>query len=521
MLLLAGVMLSGGSAFAHASLLRAEPTDGSMLASAPLLFVLTFSEPVSPLVLRLAGPDGSLMTLDSPGARDAILRVEAPAAMENGTYVLNWRVISQDGHPVAGGILFSIGAQTPGMSASAVDIVNWPVRGAIWTTRLVIYAGIFMGIGGAFFASWIGGVSRPAVRSSAGLMIAALLALPLSVGFQGLDALGATLRNLNEPLVWRAGFSTSYGTTVQFALGAIGLGLLSLVRHGIASRLLSLAALAVAGFAFTTSGHASTADPQWLTRPAVFLHVVGIAFWAGALIPLHGALRVRTLDAVVCLRRFSLAAPFAVMPLVAAGLLLSLIQLGRLDALWATAYGALLLAKLALLAALFALALVNRLWLTAPAERMEPAAVRHLRRSIRAEVILILAIFAVAAGWRFTPPPRALAAAAAEPASVYIHSADAMVDLMITPGRVGPVSASMIIMTGDFGPLDAKAVTLVLANPVAGIGALSLPATKPGEGTWRVEDLRLMCPGRWIVRVDIIDREEKTRALDGMIEIRP
>jgi len=520
-LVLAGIALSIGGAFAHASLLRAEPADGAMLAGAPEAFVLTFSEPISPLVLRLIGPDGARITLAAPATGDTTMRVPAPAALGTGTYILNWRVISQDGHPVAGNILFSIGTQTPGMSSAAVDVIDWPERAAIWTVRLVVYVGLFMGIGGAFFVSWLGGPSRPAAHLSAGLMVAGLLALPLSVGVQGLDALGATLRNLNEPQVWRTGFSTSYGTTVQIALGAMGVGLLSLLLRGVPGRLLSLAALVAASFALTTSGHVSTADPRWLTRPAVFLHAVGIAFWAGALLPLRATLRAESPEAAASLRRFSLVAPFAVLPLVASGVLLALIQLGRLDALWTTAYGSVLLAKLALLAALFALAVVNRLWLTAPAERMEPDAVRRLRRSIRTEIVLILAVFAVAAIWRFTPPPRALAEAAAAPAAAHLHSNVAMVDLTITPGRVGPAIASMVILTGEFGPLDAKAVTLVLANPGAGIAALSFPAVKPGDGTWRVEDLSLPRPGRWSVRVDIIDGQGKVRAPEGLIEIRP
>lgn len=49
--------------------------------------------------------------------------------------------------------------------------------------------------------------------------------------------------------------------------------------------------------------------------------------------------------------------------------------------------------------------------------------------------ILVLAIFALAALWRFTPPPRTLAIA--EPAQIHIHAPKAMADITVTPGRVG------------------------------------------------------------------------------------
>ena len=517
----AGLALAAGSAFAHASLLRAEPADGAMLARAPEALVLTFSEPVSPLVLRLVAPDGSFVTLAPAAAEAAILRAPVPAGLGTGSHVLTWRVISQDGHPVAGSVLFSIGEPTPGVTPAAVDLIDWPVRGAIWSARLLLYAGLFMGVGGAVFAGWIGGGTRRADGISAGLMMLALAALAPSVGFQGLDALGAGLGSLNVPLVWRTGFDTSYGTTVLVAAGALALGLASLMLRGAARRVLSLAALVAAGYALTASGHASTAEPRWLTRPAVFAHAIGIAFWSGALVPLSLALRARTPEAAVCLRRFSHAAPFAVLPLLAAGLVLAAIQLGRLDALRDTAYGAVLIVKLALLFALLALALANRWWLTAPAERLEPVAVARLRRSISAELGLILAIFAVAALWRFTPPPRALAEAAAEPATVHMHTQAAMVDLSIVPGRVGVSSASMGILTGNFEPLDARAVTLVLSNPVAGVGPQSYSASKPGDGTWRVEGLRLSRAGRWVVRIDILEPEAQPRTLEGVVEIRP
>ena len=150
--------------------------------------------------------------------------------------------------------------------------------------------------------------------------------------------------------------------------------------------------------------------------------------------------------------------------------MLAVIQVQTPTALVNTAYGKLLLIKLGLLVFLFTLAAVNRWKLTASAEAGATEVQRRLARSIGVEMLIVLAIFGVAAGWRFTPPPRALAIAAAEPASVHMHALQAMADLSITPGHAGPVVASMIIMTGDFGPLDAKEVTLVLSKPV-GIGA--------------------------------------------------
>ncbi len=509
------------AAFAHASLIGVAPADGAVIAAAPASFALSFSEPTSPLSLKLIGPDGTATSLDRFALRDQTLDIVAPAGLGDGTYVLSWRVISEDGHPVGGASVFSIGAPSAHAPSAETEVIDWPVRAAVWTARIGTSLGLFLGVGGAFFTTWIGGGSAP-VRKSCGAMIAlGLLAVPLSVGLQGLDALELPLAALSLPRVWSTGYGTSLGRLVDLALLSLVLGALALAGCGWIARLLALLALALVGVALASSGHASAAAPQWLTRPAVFLHGIGIAFWAGALLPLAAAFASPSPDAKTVLQRFSAVVPLAVLPLVAAGVLLALIQLGSIDALWTTAYGTVFLVKLALLLPLFLLAAFNRFRLTEPVAEGNPTAIRRLRRSVGAEIVLVVAIFAVAAAWRFTPPPRALAEAAAAPVSIHIHTAKAMADLTVTPGRAGKVTASITIMTGDFGPLDAKGVTLVLSNPSAGIEAIRREAKKPGDGTWRVDDLTLPIPGRWTARVDILVSDFELAKLEDRIEIRP
>ena len=96
-----------------------------------------------------------------------------------------------------------------------------------------------------------------------------------------------------------------------------------------------------------------------------------------------------------------------------------------------------------------------------------------------------------------------------------------MADLTITPGRGGPAVASIAIMTGDFGPLDAKELTLVLSNPGAGIEQITRPAAKLADGTWRVDGLNLPLPGRWSVRIDILVSDFELVKIEDNIEIRP
>ncbi|MBZ9677350.1 copper resistance CopC/CopD family protein [Mesorhizobium sp. ES1-1] len=513
------VMASPSQAFGHAALIKADPADGAVLAQSPARFSLIFSEPVSPLVLTLVKPDGAPVPLTSFRLADQTVTIDNPQALGSGTHVLSWRVISADGHPVGGSLLFSIGVPTEAPAVS--EAIDWPPRLALWVGKVFLYIGLFLGVGGAFALVWLAGHGRVGQSFVTATLLCGLIAAPFSLGSQGLDALGAPFSRFAEPIIWRTGLATSFGWTVLIALVALGLGLLSLAGPRQAAKPLALAGLAGVGAALAASGHASAAEPQWLTRPMVFLHGIGIAFWAGALAPLGLALKGTSVEGGTFLRRFSRMIMPVVGVLAVAGIVLAVIQVQTPAALLATAYGRLLLVKLGLLVFLFTLAGINRWRLTASAEVGATEVQRRLARSIGVEMLIVLAIFGVAAGWRFTPPPRAIAIAAAQPVSVHIHALQAMADLTIMPGHAGPVSASMIIMTGDFGPLDAKEVTLVLSKPDSGIEPLKRAATKPGDGSWRVDNLVIPVPGRWTARIDMLVSDFEMVKIEAPVDIRP
>ncbi|RWB76739.1 MAG: copper resistance protein CopC [Mesorhizobium sp.] len=516
--MLMALLVLPGLAFAHAALLSTDPADGAVLAQSPTQFSLTFSEPVSSLVLTLVRPDGTQFALTSFRLDGQTLAIDNPETLKSGTHVLSWRVVSEDGHPVGGSVLFSIGA--PGAAPVVSETVDWSLRIAIWAGKLFLYAGLFLGVGGAFAFGWLDGARHCGQRFVIGAVLCGLVAAPISLGLQGLDALGAPLARIAQPAVWKAALATSFSWTVLVALIAFGLALLSLLGPPVSRKLLALAGLAGVGAALAASGHASAAEPQWLTRPLVFLHASAVAFWTGALAPLGLALRHQPAEAKIFLRRFSRTILPIVAVLAASGIGLAIIQVQEPGALIGTAYGRLLLLKLALLLFLFTLASVNRWTLTKPAEAGDTEVQRRLVRSIGIETLIVLAILGVVAGWRFTPPPRALAIAAAQPASVHIHTLKAMADLSITPGHAGQVAASIVIMTGDFGPLDAKAVTLVLSKPDSGIEPIKRPATKPGNGTWRVDNLVIPISGRWTARLDILVSDFEQVKIEAPIDIR-
>jgi copper transport protein len=517
LLIVAAVLFAAGvqapDALAHASLVKAEPADGAVVAAPPPAARLTFNEPVSPLALRLVGPDGAPIALGESAVENATLAVALPA-LKNGTHLLSWRVASADGHPVGGSLLFSVGAPSAQPPTAAVS--DPAVRTALWAVKLVVYLGLFVGAGGAFFRAWIDDpASRTTQAAQLALLGAGLLAVPMSAGLQGLDALDLPLRAIWQRPVWEAGLATAYGFTVIIAECALLAALFSFAApSGGPARALSAAGLVGAGLALALSGHASNAAPALVNRPVVFLHGLCVAFWIGSLLPLSVIVRGR--DAAVGLARFSRAIPLPLTLLVGSGAWLSVVQLGRrIDALWTTSYGEILFRKLVAVFALLGLAAVNRFWLTPKLGARGTA--RTLRLSIALELVLALVIVALVAQWRFTPPPRSLAAATT--VSLHIHGDKAMADIEFIRDSPHGMRVNLLVLDSAFRPLAAREVTLILANESAGIEPVRRPAARAGENVWLIEDVRVPVAGRWSVQVDILVSDFEKAMLVGTVAL--
>ena len=111
-------------AAAHTDLQVSTPEDGESLETAPEEIRLTFSEElfeelVEISILDAAGDFYSTIEVEQtpPPGTDVIFRW--PPQAPPGEYSVAYRVVSADGHPVTGTILFSYAATTPKPSTSA------------------------------------------------------------------------------------------------------------------------------------------------------------------------------------------------------------------------------------------------------------------------------------------------------------------------------------------------------------------------------------------------------------------
>ena len=105
-------MVLAVTAFGHAELLRTAPRDGQVLERSPRTVVLTFNEAIDPRLVRLQVDDADGRSVDrgetfNPGGREEVLAVRLEPGLA-GRYVARFRVISEDGHPVAKRVSFRV-----------------------------------------------------------------------------------------------------------------------------------------------------------------------------------------------------------------------------------------------------------------------------------------------------------------------------------------------------------------------------------------------------------------------------
>lgn len=113
-LLTPGALLAP-TALAHSELVSSDPADGATLDSPPTTVSFTFSEPLMPDFVRIIGtnPEGVTGDLPVSSVEGPTATVDWPAGAQGGTWQVSYRVVSQDGHPIEGGITFTYDGPSP------------------------------------------------------------------------------------------------------------------------------------------------------------------------------------------------------------------------------------------------------------------------------------------------------------------------------------------------------------------------------------------------------------------------
>ncbi len=275
-----------------------------------------------------------------------------------------------------------------------------PVDALSVTLRALSFLALFQAAGAAFFIAIFkldGTASDLPVRALG--RRAALAATGLLLAHYLLEAgrMGGELAAVLDPAL--QGIVLHSGNSVELAGQLVGLVLMSAGFRSHRSPAPTLAALggATALASFTFVGHTVSHPQRWLMGAVLLWHLLVVAFWFGALIPLGRiASYERAVTAAQIVGKFSRLATWLVPSLFIAGLTLAIELLPDLAAS-GTPYGRLLLVKVAGFALLMLFASLNK-WRLAPAlARGEASATRSFHRSLAAEYLLIAGVLCITA----------------------------------------------------------------------------------------------------------------------------
>ncbi len=484
--LFAALFVLPGLALAHAELLTTNPSAGEVLDAAPAVITLTFNEPVEISLggVRLFDGRGNPVEIGAashPGGQTQVVAV-SPGKLPGGSYVVDWRVVSADSHPVQGAFTFQIGATSNLQSGILTQIINSDHTSHVASVGLGIARGLIIGaialvFGGLVALGW-GIVDatrrvRTIIASSAIVgAVAGLLQLPLEVAY----ATNHGLSTIFETSSWKAAFDSRVGVSwvVRAAIvGAFGAGLLITIvdRRRVWWRGMTIAALLAVGVVSSYGGHGATG--RWIPVgvAATALHVAGMAVWLGGLLLL--LTEFRSVSAAAA-RRFSAIALVMIALVIGSGVVQSIRQLGSIHALTNTTYGTLLILKVIVVVVLLAVAFVSRRIV-----RRSDVDTPRLGRAITIETILAVTIVAFTSVLMAANPSQVVAAT---PFSVTLTNGDYLASITVEPGHTGPNEMHIYLSDAVSSLAQPDEVTVEISDPSREVAAIQIPVTRSGAG---------------------------------------
>ena len=521
--ILVGVLALGTTAAsAHATLESSSPADGQSVLTSPSEIRITFSEAVTTISGGLSVLDADGKTVDVGnsevvGGRTLVAPISE--TLSDGTYVATYRVLSADGHPVSGSLLFAVGAGALDRSAqpSSTGDRLWEIIGGI--SRFIMYLAALVAAGVAFFLAFIHDRAEDRWRIVPFGRIGSILALLSAIGIvmsQAALLTGKGAGAVTDSTVLRDVLNQNLGWSL--ALLMIGLAAVHLSTD-IPKKVVSQSLAVYGGLAVTVSfavwGHATELSPTAISLAADAIHATAAALWLGGLVGLVMVLSVRTPETVRAtagiIGRFSRMAFWSVIALTLAGLTLTITGSGAsLNSILTTTWGQLVLAKIGLTLIVVLIAAWNRRTLvpslTSPTENTDELAVRWatLLRTIRAEAVLLVAVLALTAIVVNVPPARTAVVAKTDRVDITQRVDTGNVQLSVDPAIVGPNTVAVRYTDGTGQPINvANSMSIEFSQPSAGLEPITrqVPASEPG--VFVIQGNELSIPGTWTITIAV------------------
>jgi copper transport protein len=536
-------LMAPAAASAHAYLTKTFPTANGTLDTSPPFVALTFDEAVEPRFAIISVTDANAKQVTTGSvhrstANPDTLVVPLEPHLPKGWYLVYWRAISVDGHPVQGAFTFAVGPN-PGPAPQFIvpRIAQTATSTPLIVARWIALLSVMTAVGLVVFRLVI---ARPAVRRVPGTSLRPLTWAFAIVSAVGLLAVPAFLEEATAidslrsffdfgalvPLWRTTAFDRGYlDLELCFALFCLTAWVAIWVerpdrkQRSVAELLAGIGVAAAAAAVFVipgAAGHAAQTSPRGLAVVLDWLHVGSASLWIGGLASLlvlfatlPAAVRLPVLGIVV--PRFSALALLSVAVLLGSGVWASVLKLPILSALWTTSYGQTILVKAGLLTAAMILGSVNLLHArprlaaaSAPVEIAAPAA-RILRGSVTGEaVLLVCAVLAAAVLSSLAPPSKflgqegsALAKVGPGAVAAVVHQDGYTLKLLVNPNKAAAPNDFALQVTKNGRPVSGADVTVTFAMLDMQMGTQQFGLKETSPGIYSRSAPALVMVGHW------------------------
>jgi len=531
------------TADAHAYLVKTVPAASVVLNAPPPSIQLTYDEAVEPrfAIISVTDAEGHQETTGpvhrSPSDPDTLVVPLRPNLPE-GWYLIYWRAISVDGHPVNGAFTYAVGPNPgPAPQFRVPSISATATTPGLLITRWLMFVTVMVAIGLLVLRLLI---ARPLVRAVDGVSlkpltiafgIAAVLGLVAIPVYLDFSTANDSLRSVFDLTALVPLFRvTAFGRAMVdlelcFALFVLAAAIAlwndrpDRPRRSLAELIASVGALVAAAAVLIVpgaAGHAAQTSPRGLTLLFDWLHVGSGAIWLGGLTgllvlwwTLPSQTRVPALSVFV--PRFSNVALGSVIVVGATGIGEAVVHMPAVNALWETGYGEAILVKAGLLGVAMLIASGNLLRSRPQliAARRHPelgdGAARLLRGLVSGEVVVVLAVvFAAAVLSSLAPPPPAFALENSALAKVgpgrvvqTITHAGYQLQVLVSPNKAAAPDSFALRITKGGQPVRGANVTLLFNHLEMQMPTQEYQLTEGAPGVYSRAAPALVMVGRW------------------------
>lgn len=424
------IAYGAGRALLHATLLRSVPAANSVLKKPPEWVRLVFSEAVVPELsqISLVRQSAEKTAIDSwqlpvvNDQHDVRTLVGRVGEIPSGRYMVVWRVLSDDGHPVSGSFSFILESGNPALDApmasstvpvsldsgvrgtpsalsptpASSDAMTIPVLASV--LRGTGLGALMAGFGLLFFGVTAGERRERAPRAVVVGLIAIGAILLVAHLFAWLEHISPT-RNLSGGFIGSvSGSVVGRIEILRVALALLALGAIAFARREILALVLGGACLIVSG----AVGHPAAIHP-YLSIPAKMAHLVSASLWLGGLLWLVWLSRCDESACRIEARRVSSVALITVIAIFLTGSLQTFLFLNSPGDLVHSDYGRLVLAKVVGLAILVGYGAYSRFGLLPRLE--DSGTTGRLSRAVSQEIAIVTVVILIGGFLAYVPTP--------------------------------------------------------------------------------------------------------------------